>query len=211
MAALFWWSDSRVATMKANEWGDFFAGVFAPLAFLWLVLGYLQQGEELRLSTEALRLQADELRNSVEQQRDLVEVSRQQVAAEREALDYERQERILRARPALVVTASGGSFSGGGKCTYGFTVTNTGNVAMALVVDVVPPLQPPRRLLNVPIFERGQQQRLELEQPGPLQSPGAQLTMVFRDTLGNEYGETYCLERESEDPRSLLRCWRVEA
>ena len=24
---------------KLNEWGDFFAGFFAPLAFLWLVLG----------------------------------------------------------------------------------------------------------------------------------------------------------------------------
>ena len=46
---------------KLNEWGDFFAGFFAPMAFFWLVLGYMQQGEELKHSTEALRPQAEEL------------------------------------------------------------------------------------------------------------------------------------------------------
>lgn len=30
---------------KLNEWGDFIAGFSAPLAFFWLVLGYMQQGE----------------------------------------------------------------------------------------------------------------------------------------------------------------------
>lgn len=61
--------------MKFNEWGDFFAGIFAPLAFLWLVIGYFQQGEELGQNTKALeqqekalKLQVDELRQSVEQQ-----------------------------------------------------------------------------------------------------------------------------------------------
>ena len=65
--------------MKPDEWGNFFAGFFAPLAFLWLVLGYMQQGQELQLSTQALLLQAEELKNSVQQQRDLVEVTRLQV------------------------------------------------------------------------------------------------------------------------------------
>ena len=75
--------------MAPNEWGDFFAGCFAPLAFLWLVLGYMQQGEELQLSTKALQLQAKELSNSVEQQRALVEVTRQQLDSEREARHLE--------------------------------------------------------------------------------------------------------------------------
>ncbi len=48
-----WFEDS-------NEFGDFLAGFAAPLAFGWLVLGFFQQGEELRL-------QAAELRASVEQ------------------------------------------------------------------------------------------------------------------------------------------------
>lgn len=77
MVVLFYWSSTQASQLKPNEWGDFFAGMFAPLAFLWLVLGYLQQGEELRLSSDALKLQAEELKNSVEQQRELVEVTRQ--------------------------------------------------------------------------------------------------------------------------------------
>ncbi len=94
--------------MKPNKWGDLFAGAFAPLAFPWLVLGYLQQGEELQLSTRALLLQAEELRNSVEQQRALVEVSRLQVESEREALEYERALREEATRPSLIVAPSGG-------------------------------------------------------------------------------------------------------
>ena len=41
-------------SMNLNEFGDFLAGVFAPLAFFWLVIGYFQ-------SKEALELQAKEL------------------------------------------------------------------------------------------------------------------------------------------------------
>jgi len=65
----------NASKMAFNEWGDFFAGVSAPLAFLWLVIGYFQQGEELGQNTKALeqqekalQLQVDELKQSVEQQ-----------------------------------------------------------------------------------------------------------------------------------------------
>ena len=67
--------------MRPNEWGDFLAGSFGPVAFLWLVLGFIQQGHELKQNGEALRLQADELKNSVEQHKDLVAATREQVAA----------------------------------------------------------------------------------------------------------------------------------
>jgi hypothetical protein len=49
--------------LKLNEKGDFLAGLFSPLAFLWLVLGFVQQGQELRL-------QIEELNESVKAQRD---------------------------------------------------------------------------------------------------------------------------------------------
>lgn len=52
-----------------NEWGDYLAGAFSPLAFLWLIMGYKQQGEELKQNTDALRLQAQELQNSVAEQK----------------------------------------------------------------------------------------------------------------------------------------------
>lgn len=67
--------------LELNEMGDFLAGGFAPLAFLWLVFGYLQQGEELKQNTEALKLQAQELKNSVEQQKELVTIQKQEAEA----------------------------------------------------------------------------------------------------------------------------------
>ncbi len=45
--------------IRLNEWGDLLAGLFAPLAFLWLVVGYYQQGQELKA-------QVAELKNSVD-------------------------------------------------------------------------------------------------------------------------------------------------
>ncbi|TQV82842.1 hypothetical protein [Aliikangiella coralliicola] len=72
-----------LTTRPFNEWGDFFAGISAPLAFLWLVIGYFQQGEELKQNTEALkkqdealRLQVKELKQSVEQQKILAEAAK---------------------------------------------------------------------------------------------------------------------------------------
>ncbi|MCR4376521.1 MAG: hypothetical protein NUV50_00305, partial [Rhodospirillales bacterium] len=38
-------SSQSFTTLKPNEFGDFLAGTFAPLAFLWLVVGLLQQGQ----------------------------------------------------------------------------------------------------------------------------------------------------------------------
>jgi len=58
--------------MPLNNVGDFLAGAFGPIAFFWLILGFMQQGVELRLSADALKMQADELRASVEQQTALV-------------------------------------------------------------------------------------------------------------------------------------------
>lgn len=61
----------RIAPL--NEVGDFLAGAFAPLAFLWLVIGYWMQSEELNLqrqelkeNTEALEKQADILEKEFE-------------------------------------------------------------------------------------------------------------------------------------------------
>jgi hypothetical protein len=47
--------------MKPNEWGDFLAGTVSPLAFFWLVVGYLQQGVALRLNTDEIKLQREAL------------------------------------------------------------------------------------------------------------------------------------------------------
>ncbi|HEN8706763.1 TPA: hypothetical protein U8209_003247 [Pseudomonas putida] len=77
-------------TMELNAVGDFFAGVFGPLAILWLVLGFFQQGIELRQGTAALNLQARELNSSVEQQAAMVQVSQKQLEAATAAALYEK-------------------------------------------------------------------------------------------------------------------------
>lgn len=111
-----------------NEWGDALAGFFAPLAFFWLVIGYLQQGQELRQSTVALQLQAEELRNSVEQQSRLVEVSRLQLQQETEALQEERARRREAALPRFVVT-QGTTYHDVRGTRYELIVRNVGSVA----------------------------------------------------------------------------------
>ena len=50
-----------LAIGKLNELGDFLAGALTPVAFIWLVYGYLVQGDELRLQRNELRLQREEL------------------------------------------------------------------------------------------------------------------------------------------------------
>lgn len=127
---------------KLNEWGDFIAGFSAPLAFFWLVLGYLQQGqelknntemlrlqaEELKHSTDALRLQAEELKNSVEQQTQLVAVTREQIKMESDALAEERQIRRRAALPKFVCT-HGESFETINGVHFRFGVRNVGPTA----------------------------------------------------------------------------------
>ncbi|WPN95853.1 hypothetical protein [Pseudomonas sp. MUP55] len=73
---------SKFGTMGLNELGDFLAGGFSPLAFFWLVLGFLQQGRELSISSAALKSQAEELKHSVDQHKDMVELARTQLDLE---------------------------------------------------------------------------------------------------------------------------------
>ena len=40
-----------------NQLGDFLAGVFAPIAFFWLIMGYVQQGKQLEQNIEAIEQQ----------------------------------------------------------------------------------------------------------------------------------------------------------
>lgn len=139
---------------ELNAWGDFFAGFFAPLAFLWLVIGYLQQGEELKHSTDALKLQAEELRNSVIQQSELVAVSREQMKQEFDALQEERDLRRDAARPKFV-PQGGGSSSSSGITTHKVRISNVGNTATNLSISFDPPVQPQSSLNHALVPRNG--------------------------------------------------------
>lgn len=123
-----------VTSLAPNEIGDFLAGTFAPLAFLWLVLGFKQQGDELQNSARALWLQSEELRNSVEQQRQLVEVTREQLAVDSMARVREDDEAEKAAQPKLMLGGGGGSYSN--TIDLQITLTNGGPTCTELNVLV---------------------------------------------------------------------------
>lgn len=58
---------SNISAQPADVIGSFLEGAFAPLAFLWLVIGYFLQHKALTQNTEALRMQFQEIQRSAEQ------------------------------------------------------------------------------------------------------------------------------------------------
>ena len=200
-----------LASMSPNEWGDFLAGSFAPLAFLWLVLGYLQQGDELRLSTEALRLQADELKNSVQQQRELVEVSRQQVESEREALAFERRLREDLSVPNFSVLGAGGAFRGDGHSLYQFSISNTGHDATGFSAKLELVGTEQREVMSHALFGKGASYTARFEHPTPLEDGKSLLYLTYTDGLGRTVEQRYLVSRESDHPHSGLKFVRADA
>ena len=200
---------AATANMKPNEWGDFLAGCFAPLAFLWLVLGYLQQGDELRLSTDALRLQADELKNSVEQQRELVEVSRQQVQSEREALAYERTLRHDLSLPKFRIESRGGSFVRDGPSTYHVTITNTGHDATGFYSELQLPDGFRQALLDQALFGQGAQHITSIHINTRFPQGQGRLILRFVDGLGCQTEQVFSVTLADETETSGLTFERI--
>ena len=117
---LLWWgwvffgNPENLAT-PLNELGDFLAGVTAPLAFGWLVLGYFQHGQELRQNTEALKAQQEELNRQAAATESLAHIA-----------TSDQQQARRAAQPALIFD---GSSSGAGQRQTSMDVRNIGGVA----------------------------------------------------------------------------------
>lgn len=101
-----------VQEMPLNEIGDALAGFFAPLAFLWLVLGYHQQGREMRQNTRALNLQEEalqrqvgEMQQSVRAQKLIYAVAEEQVDLARQTAEMQMATMIKRCQPIFQVIA----------------------------------------------------------------------------------------------------------
>lgn len=201
---------TQFVSMDPNEWGDFLAGAFAPLAFFWLVIGYLQQGEELRVSSKALQLQAEELKNSVEQQRELVEVTRLQVESEREEFAHQKAIHQESLRPKFIPVGSGGAFSGDGKSKYNITLTNSGNTATEVSVEIEIGENQIKKLGSFAVCERGFQQQLSLSLPNPYPiNTGHKFRIEFRDLLGIFHQVEFSVSRVSDHPHSSLTFGRA--
>lgn len=127
--------------LELNALGDFLAGAFGPIAFLWLVLGFLQQGRELKLSTDALQLQAQELKNSVEQQSIMAAAALQQIDAQKAALILQEQE-ITRSISPILNSVTGSRQGGpvGSDVRTSIQIQNLGEEAREVVIEFDPPL-----------------------------------------------------------------------
>jgi len=58
-------SCKKIYQLPLNELGDFLAGALSPLAFLWFIIGYFQQGEELNQNTRELSEIKEQHKNMV--------------------------------------------------------------------------------------------------------------------------------------------------
>jgi hypothetical protein len=100
----------HIEGLDAVDVSALLSGAFMPLAFLWLVVGFFQQGAELRQNTEALRQQADRLEQQVQGTKSLVLVAVRQTEAtvrmvqlERQKFEEEARNRSHAAQPRFVL------------------------------------------------------------------------------------------------------------
>lgn len=173
--------------LPLNELGDFLAGAFGPLAILWLVLGYFQQGIELRLNSKALHLQAEELANSVEQQRELVKVARDQYQSDREAMEHQmkaladEQERSRLAALPKFTLSFGGSHSA--ESTHSLNFANYGRACtdLRLVSDLGIVQFRPESIL---LLETGKSAKFEFTTPRTPLFESTVVSLSFVDGRG---------------------------
>lgn len=111
--------------LKLNELGDFLAGSFGPIGFFWLVIGYIQQGRELKISSEALRWQTEELKNSVTQQTVMAKSQQSSVT------NYENS-----VEPLLKISCSQPGWDAEGFCCT-LTLENIGDYCELLKIELM--------------------------------------------------------------------------
>jgi hypothetical protein len=83
------WSD--FVQQQAPALGSFLEGAFAPLAFLWLVVGFFLQQQQLSENTRTIQAQLGEMRRTAEQ----AEVQTRAIAADEL---HSRQDTFLRVK-----------------------------------------------------------------------------------------------------------------
>lgn len=166
-----------MSSMPPYEFGEFLAGAFSPLAFFWLVLGFFQQGEELRYSADALWLQGEELRHSVQQQRRLVSAQEAQLTFDRDVLEFDRTEMRRQAKPAFVFTDAGTGPDPDSALAH-MRLLNRGATCTDFRMQVG------AATISRPLFETGERNQLLVDIPSEPPSSSAEYTASFVDALG---------------------------
>ncbi|NVJ94560.1 MAG: hypothetical protein HWD91_03135 [Marivivens sp.] len=200
----------KLEAIKLNEVGDFLAGAFGPLALIWVVLGFFQQGEELRNSVEALKLQAEELRNSVEQQKELVEVSQRTLNLQRKLAEEQQLENIRHKKPTVrptFILSSQTRVIGGPRtqpAKYRITAKVIGTaIAYNLQIEALlgSNKQPIISLTKSELSEKDGQATETTPDTIPYIQENVILNITFRDIDGRVYSESYEYEFDGIETR----------
>jgi Tfp pilus assembly protein PilE len=195
---LLWGRAAELLTLAPNNLGDFLAGVFGPLAVLWLVLGYFQQGIELRQNVEALRLQAAELKNSVEQQTQLVQVSRAQLNAALSGLQEGRERHIAARRATFVFSRTTPHWaSTGDQNSHPFTLVNTGATASTVRIEVAPRFPGTIHFDRVQTFATNDSHEVHVELK-PKAEQGDIIAVRYVDGSGDEGEQEFVTARDAD-------------
>jgi hypothetical protein len=120
------------------DFATFLSGIFAPVAFFWLVLGFFQQGQELSYSSKALYLQQKELVNSVKQQTIIARIAADQLSFEKLRLEYEQKEKHRISQPVLLFESIGDFRSESSSRNFDFYMINKGQPCSKIEVSTNP-------------------------------------------------------------------------
>ena len=77
--------------IKPTEYGGTLAGLAGTVALIWLVVGYSQQGEDLKANTAALKQQEAELRAQAKQLAEMIRIASIQAEAIQKSMEAARQ------------------------------------------------------------------------------------------------------------------------
>jgi hypothetical protein len=181
--------------MKPNEFGDFLAGIFGPLVLLWVVMGFLQQGAELKYSREALLLQAKELKASVEAQKNMGEAAWAGVHAERDARQIAEQDRVRGQQPVFVLQPYNHSLNGEFRETT-FSLTNSGKdgISLELSIDGADFIVSPGRFATFGPTDRVQ---VKVQTKGLVPFVDCKLVLSYKDVESRTYERIFDLDASS--------------
>jgi hypothetical protein len=118
ISAVIGWG--QFSFLPADQLGSFLEGAFAPLAFLWLVIGYFLQRQELQQNTQALLAQAEQIQRQSEQaviQSEKLAASEQHARQEVFLQIYRNVRDQLGTIGGLLFLSSQGTVAGGGLVT----------------------------------------------------------------------------------------------
>lgn len=176
--------------MKPNEFGDFLAGIFGPLVLLWVVMGFLQQGAELKYSREALLLQAKELKASVEAQQNMGEAAWASVTMERESKIALETQQIKARQPLLTLHRGNSEIHNGRSRRDYFRISNLGQTCVSLRLDLSDKSLKVTPMANARL-ENGQEFAFGVENLSSAEAVGFLLTAKFRNLDGEDISRSY--------------------